>query len=81
MSPNFNLGNDDYGLGFQITGEKTANRKMRNKGSFAWGGYYGTTYWADPKEKMIVLIMSQHTPNSHGDYQEKIENIIYGALK
>jgi CubicO group peptidase (beta-lactamase class C family) len=81
VSPNFNLGNDDYGLGFQITGEKTANRKMRNKGSFAWGGYYGTTYWADPKEKMIVLIMSQHTPNSHGDYQEKIENIIYGALK
>jgi hypothetical protein len=27
------------------------------------------------------LIMSQHTPNSHGDYQEKIENIVYGALK
>ena len=81
VSPNFPMGDDSYGLGFMLAGEKTANRKMRNKGSFAWGGYYGTTYWADPKEKMIVLIMSQHTPNSHGDYQEKIENIIYGALK
>lgn len=81
ISPNFPMGDDAYGLGFQITGERTANRKMRNKGSFSWGGYYGTTYWADPKEKMIVLIMSQHTPNSHGDYQEKVENMLYGALR
>ena len=81
ISPNFPLGDDSYGLGFQITGERTANRKMRNKGSFSWGGYYGTTYWADPKEKMIVLIMTQHTPNSHGDLQEKVENMIYGALR
>jgi CubicO group peptidase (beta-lactamase class C family) len=81
ISPNFPLGDDSYGLGFQITGERTANRKMRNKGSFSWGGYYGTTYWADPKEKMIVLIMTQHTPNAHGDLQEKVENMIYGALR
>lgn len=81
ISPNFSLGGDSFGLGFMLVGEKSANRSMRNKGSFSWGGYYGTTYWADPKEKMIVLIMSQHTPNSHGDYQEKIENIIYSALK
>ena len=81
ISPNFPLGDDSYGLGFQITGERTANRKMRNKGSFSWGGYYGTTYWADPKGKMIVLIMTQHTPNSHGDLQEKVENMIYGALR
>lgn len=81
ISPNFPMGDDSYGLGFQITGERTANRKMRNKGSFSWGGYYGTTYWADPKEKMIVLIMTQHTPNSHGDYQEKVENMLYGALR
>jgi CubicO group peptidase (beta-lactamase class C family) len=81
ISPNFPLGDDSYGLGFQITGERTANRKMRNKGSFSWGGYYGTTYWADPKEKMIVLIMTQHMPNSHGDLQEKVENMIYGALR
>jgi CubicO group peptidase (beta-lactamase class C family) len=81
IGPNFSLGDDSFGLGFMLAGEKSANRTMRNKGSFSWGGYYGTTYWADPKEKMIVLIMSQHTPNSHGDYQEKIENIIYGAMK
>jgi len=81
ISPNYPLGDDSFGLGFMLVGEKSANRTMRNKGSFSWGGYYGTTYWADPKEKLIVLIMSQHTPNSHGDYHEKIENIVYGAMK
>ncbi len=75
------FGNDNAGLGFSITSEKSANLKMRNKGSFAWGGYYGTTYWADPKEKLICLIMTQQTPNSHGDYSGKIENVIYGSLK
>jgi CubicO group peptidase (beta-lactamase class C family) len=40
VSPNFPLGDDSYGLGFMLAGEKSANRKMRNKGSFSWGGYY-----------------------------------------
>jgi CubicO group peptidase (beta-lactamase class C family) len=75
------FGNDNFSLGFSITSEKSANLNMRNKGSFSWGGYYGTTYWADPKEKLICLIMTQHTPNSHGDYAGKIENVIYGSLK
>jgi CubicO group peptidase (beta-lactamase class C family) len=75
------VGNGNWGLGFSLTGEKSANLNMRNKGSFSWGGYYGTTYWADPKEKLIVLIMIQQSPNSHGDFKDKIENIIYGSLK
>jgi CubicO group peptidase (beta-lactamase class C family) len=75
------FGNDNFSLGFSITSEKSANLHMRSEGSFSWGGYYGTTYWADPKEKLICLIMTQQTPNSHGDYAAKIENIIYGSLK
>ena len=72
---------DNFSLGFAITSAKSANLKMPNKGSFSWGGYYGTSYWADPTEKMICLIMTQHTPNSHYDYAEKLTNIIYGSLK
>ena len=75
------LGDDNVCLGFGLTSKKSANLKMVNEGSFAWGGYFGTVYWADPKEKMICLIMTQHTPNSHWDYGDKITNIIYGSLK
>ncbi|HZH97045.1 MAG TPA: serine hydrolase domain-containing protein [Flavisolibacter sp.] len=75
------FGNENFSLGFAITSNKSANRNMRNQGSFAWGGYYGTTYWADPKENLICLIMTQHTPNSNYDFADKITNIIYGSLK
>ena len=75
------FGDDNFCLGFALTSKKSANLKMLNEGSFAWGGYYGTTYWADPKEKLICVIMTQQNPNSHDDYVDKITNIIYGSLK
>jgi CubicO group peptidase (beta-lactamase class C family) len=74
-------GVDNMGLGFGITSEKSANRNSRNKDSFSWGGYYGTTYWADRKEKMICLFMTQQNPNSHGEITSKFEVMVYSALK
>lgn len=74
-------GEDYFSLGFSVTSNKSAERNLRSAGSFSWGGYYGTNYWADPKENLIVLVMTQHTPNSHSDIKNKIENIIYGSLK
>ena len=75
------FGDDNFGLGFEITLEKSAARNSRNVGSFSWGGYYGTTYWADPKAHLVCLIMTQHNPNSHGDLSAKFENIVYSSLK
>ncbi len=73
-------GTDDFGLGFGITSAKSAARNARSKGSFAWGGYYGTTYWADPQRHLVCLIMTQQSPNSHGDLSAKVENLIYASL-
>lgn len=75
------LGDDNMGLGFGITSEKSAAKGPRNAGSFAWGGYYGTTYWADPKAKLVCLFMTQQTPNSHGDIDSKFEAMVYSSLK
>ena len=72
---------DNFSLGFSVTSAKSAQLNLRNAGSFSWGGYYGTNYWADPKANLIVLIMTQQTPNSHGALRNNIENIIYGSLK
>jgi CubicO group peptidase (beta-lactamase class C family) len=79
--PEHLIGDDDMCLGFGLTSGKSARLKMLNEGSFAWGGYFGTTYFADPKEKLICLIMTQQNPNSHYEYSEKLINIIYGSLK
>jgi CubicO group peptidase (beta-lactamase class C family) len=73
-------GVDNFGLGFGITSERSAARGVRNEGTFSWGGYFGTTYWADPKAKLVCLVMTQQTPNSHGDLEGKVEQEIYQSF-
>ena len=75
------FGDSGMGLGFGLTSSMDEARSPRYTGSFAWGGYYGTTYWADPKAKLVCLFMTQQSPNSHGDIQEKFEAILYSSLK
>lgn len=79
LSFNFN-GSDNFGLGFEITSEQSAAKGVRNTGSFSWGGFFGTTYWADPKAKLVCLVMTQQTPNSHGDLEGKLEQVIYQSF-
>jgi len=74
-------GTNYFGLGFEIVSDKGSADHPRNEGSFDWGGFFGTTYWADPKEHLIVLFMTQQTPNSHGDLEQKFEQILYGSLE
>lgn len=79
--PGVPFGDDGFSLGFGVIGEKSALKNARNLGSFSWGGYFGTTYWADPKAKMVCLIMTQQSPNSHGELATKFEQLVYQALK
>jgi CubicO group peptidase (beta-lactamase class C family) len=75
-----NLGRDKFGLGFQIT---TANGQARlgmSEGSFSWGGYFATTYWADPKERLVCLLFMQQSPLSHSEIQDKFKAMVYQAL-
>ncbi len=74
-------GTSYFGLGFELVSDKGSASQPRNKGTFDWGSYFGTTYWADPKEHLIVLFMTQQTPNSHGELESKFEQILYSSLK
>ena len=74
-------GVNGFGLSFEVVSNEGADRGVRNKGTFAWGGYWGTTFWADPKAHLVCLIMTQQTPNSHGDLSEKFKDMVYASLK
>jgi CubicO group peptidase (beta-lactamase class C family) len=75
------MGDGKFGLGFGITTEAGSAIDPLNEGSFLWGGYFGTSYWADPREKIIGLIMTQQVPNSHGDLLAKFKVLVYQALE
>ena len=74
------LGRDKFGLGFQITTKEGQAELGVSEGSFAWGGYYGTIYWADPKENLVCLLFGQQFPLSHGEIGNKFKAMVYQAL-
>ena len=74
-------GTNNFGLGFEIITEKGATKGPWSEGSFLWGGFFGTTYWADPKEKLVCLFMTQQAPSSHdGDITGKFKALVYQAI-
>jgi CubicO group peptidase (beta-lactamase class C family) len=74
------LGNKKFGLGFALTTETEAARLTPSEGTFDWGGAYSTAYWADPKEGIIGMIMTQKIPNSYADIGEKFKVLVYQAI-
>ncbi|MCA0363672.1 MAG: beta-lactamase family protein [Bacteroidetes bacterium] len=50
----------DYGLAFGIINKNgVASAGQGGEGTFDWGGYFNTAYFADPKEKIIGVLMKQ----------------------
>jgi len=74
------VGKDKFGLGFEITTKEGQAQLGISEGSFAWGGYFATTYWADPKERLVCLLFMQQVPLSHGEIQNKFKAMVYQAL-
>ena len=49
-----------YGLAFGVINQKGQNLGGKGSiGTFDWGGYFNTQYFADPKEKIIGVLMKQ----------------------
>jgi len=49
-----------YGLAFSVVNEKGESEGgLGSKGTFSWGGYFNTQYFADPKEQIIGILLKQ----------------------
>lgn len=75
------FGLDKFGLGFQVTTEAGNTKLGVSPGSISWGGFFGTVYWADPKEKLSGLLFIQQWPLSHNELGDKFKVLVYQALK
>jgi CubicO group peptidase (beta-lactamase class C family) len=71
-----------FGLGFEITTEQGSSKFPERQGTFSWGGYFGTSFWADPVEQVAALFMMQVNPfaYSHKDLSNKFRVLVYQAL-
>ena len=76
----FVSGSDKFGLGFQVVTERGSARTPSNPGTFSWGGAFATSYWVDPKEKMVFLFFRQLQSSTKGEVVEKFRAMLYAAL-
>ena len=73
-------GNEHHGLAFGVLTEQGQGRGgLGSEGTFVWGGYFNTQYFADPKENIVGIIMKQ-TQGPTGDQTAWKFKQIVGAL-
>ncbi len=69
-----------FGLGFSVVKDLGDRGVPGSVGEYGWGGAYGSTYWVDPKEDLVVVYMKQLIPTNNLDDQNKLRTLIYQAI-
>jgi CubicO group peptidase (beta-lactamase class C family) len=69
-----------FGLGFDVIEDLGKTGQYGSVGAFGWGGAYHTTYWADPKEKLVVLLMTQLLPAGSSDLHTRFRALVYQSI-
>ena len=68
-----------FGLGFAVRKDEGMAWVPGSKGDAMWAGAWGTSFWVDPKEKLVGLIMTQG-PSTRTHTRMLYKDLVYGAL-
>jgi CubicO group peptidase (beta-lactamase class C family) len=68
-----------FGLGFAVVRDLGASAALGSKGTYSWGGILGTTFWIDPQERMVGIMMVQLFPN-RDDLADVFQTLAYQAV-
>ena len=69
-----------FGLGVSVTLDPARARILGSPGEYAWGGMASTTFWVDPAEDLIVLLLTQLMPSSTYPIRRELRVLTYQAL-
>ena len=67
-----------FGLGFFVVTDLATSQTLGSQGMFGWSGIYGTTFWVDPKERLVAIMMVQRYPGS--PVATAFQPLVYQAL-
>jgi CubicO group peptidase (beta-lactamase class C family) len=70
-----------FGLGFSVLRDVGLRGTPGSLGEFGWGGAYGSTYWVDPVEDIIVVYFTQLRPSSIVQDKLTLRTLVYQALE
>ncbi|MDX5478772.1 MAG: beta-lactamase family protein, partial [Cyclobacteriaceae bacterium] len=70
-----------YGLAFGVvTPDGVAEGGIGSEGTFDWGGYFNTQYFADPQEKIIGVLLKQTSQTSGDQTGWKFRQMVFTLL-
>ena len=72
-------GGNGYGLTMSVTTEIARTTGYGSVGDFGWDGAASTFFRVDPKERLVVLVMTQRMPTDL-EIQVKVKTLVYQAL-
>ena len=75
------LGQDfGFGLGFGVTRNLREAGESTSVGAYRWGGYWYTTFFIDPAEKMVGVCMAQISPSGKATLDDQFEALAHQAI-
>ena len=70
-----------FGLGFAVRRADGLNGTVGSAGQYTWGGAGGTTFWVDPKEQLVAVLMTQAQPGAwQREFTELFRQMVYQAI-
>ena len=69
-----------FSLGFEVLVNPGLAGAFGPAGRFGWGGAYGSSYWVDPADDLVVVFMQQVLPRRGLDLSDKFRTMVYAAL-
>ena len=69
-----------FGLGVAVRMHEGIAAIPGSKGDYSWNGANGTAYWADPKEKLVVVMGTVGPGDIRKYFREQLTDLVYGAM-
>jgi len=69
-----------WGLGFAVSQDVVKAQIIGSNGAYWWGGAYSTMFLIDPKEQLILILMTQFSPSEYYPTNVEFTALTYQAL-
>jgi CubicO group peptidase (beta-lactamase class C family) len=69
-----------FGLGFGVTRSLRESAELTSVGAYRWGGFWYTTFFIDPAEKMFGICMAQLYPAANATLNARFETLAHHAI-
>ncbi len=69
-----------FGLGFAVREQAGIAAVPGSQGEFMWGGYAGTFFWAEPRQQLVAVLMSQATGPTRPFYRREFKQLVEQAI-